>query len=158
MKIVNKAHLLKLIFIHGCAFLLTTSFLIGLAVLSHDKREIIAMIVNPGIFDKDIFQVSLIISLISFSLTTISLCISIVKVLNNEYILLYEDFIEGPTESGERIVLSRSQLKYIGLDLLGQFSFQSNEGSIVLPGKADLGLSRDLKRRVERFFQAKISV
>ena len=157
MKIVNKAHLLKLIFAHACAFLLISSLLVGLVIISHDKREIIAMIVNPGIFDKNIFQVSLLISLIIFSFTTISLCISIVRVLNHEYILLYDEFVEGPTESGERIVLSRAQLKYVGLNLLGQFSFQSNEGAIILPGKAGLSLAREIRRKVNSFFNTRIS-
>ena len=155
MKIVNKAHLFKIIFFHSCAFFLMISLLLGLTVLSHDKHELLAVIVNPGIFDKDIYQVSIILSLVCFSLTTVSLCLSVVRVLSHNYILLYENFVEGPTENGERIVLSKNQLNYIGLDLLGQFSLQSNEGSIILPGKADLKIARDIKRKVNQYFSKK---
>lgn len=78
-----------------------------------------------------------------------------IRILGNDYILLYEDFVEGPTESGERIVLSKAQLKHIGLNLLGQFSLQSGEGMIVLPGNADLSLERELKNKIKNFFNTK---
>ena len=125
------------------------------SIVVEPRTESLAVIVNPALFDKSIYQVSMVVALICFSLTTISLCLSIIRILGNDYILLYEDFVEGPTESGERIVLSKAQLKHIGLNLLGQFSLQSGEGVIVLPGNADLSLERELKNKIKNFFNAK---
>lgn len=155
MKIVNKKHLFKVLLFHAIGFVAITSFILALTVISHDKKEVIAVIVNPALFDKSIYQVSMVVALICFSLTTISLCLSMIRILGNDYILLYEDFVEGPTESGERIVLSKAQLKHIGLNLLGQFSLQSGEGMIVLPGNADLSLERELKNKIKNFFNTK---
>lgn len=88
--------------------------------------------------------------LILFVITAIFLSIHLYKVLSNEYLRIIDGFIEGPTATGERQVLSYSQIRDMGRDLFGQFTISGDSLNLVLPGKLSVSQERKLQRIIKK--------
>jgi hypothetical protein len=148
MKIINKSRVLSILGTHFLAFLATYIIFLSFAISSQERIDLFAQIMPPEFLGLKIFSISIYSALALFSFYFLLASVRVYKVLSTEYFRVYEDFIEGPTKGGSRVLLSFNQIKYMGRDLLGQFSLVSEEGILILPGKLSVSRERQIGRRI----------
>ncbi len=149
MKVTNTSRILNLGKRVGVLFVALVVAITFSIIVMQEKKEMLIGLVDPKYLGHNIVETFFFVTLFSFLILSIFFTYRTFQILRKEYFKVMPDFIEGPTRDGRRIVLSFSQITYIGKDLLGEFSIQSNEGVITLPGKLTLSLEREIKRKIQ---------
>ncbi len=119
-----------------------------ISLMLQEKKEQLLGGSSYEILDYSAMKVLFFTTLILFSAFTFIFALKCIQYLKNDYVSIVDGFIEGPARDGKRLILSASQIDYIGRDLLGEFSIRSEEGSIVLPGKLTCRSELELKRKL----------
>lgn len=153
MKLINKSKLTVLMRNYLLSFVMI--YIATVSFLLFGETTITAYIINktPTLFNQPSFDVSLFALFNLFCITFICLSFKIYKILKNEYFNVFDGFVEGPNQFGERIVIAKNQIKNIGLDYFGQFSIFTDDQKLVLPGKIDFSIERDLKRKLNNYLK-----
>lgn len=150
MKVVNKSRILSILGTYFLAFLATYIVFLSFAISSQERIDLFARIMPPEFLGLQIFSISLYSALILFSFFSLLASLQVYRVLSTEYLRVLGEFVEGPTEKGERLLLSFNQIKYMGRDLLGQFSLVSDQGTLILPGKLSVATEREIGRIIKQ--------
>ncbi len=104
----------------------------------------------PELLGLEVIGICTSMFLVLFVLTSIILSLHLYKILSSEYFRVLDGFIEGPTHSGQREVLSFSQITAMGRDLFGEFTISGEAMDLVLPGKLSVSEERKLQRLIKK--------
>lgn len=148
MKLINKNKLLEIARNYFLFFIGT--YILTVSTVMYFENPFISMLISksPSIFDESMYNFNIFILLILFVTCFTLLSFRIYKVLINEHFRIIDGYIEGPNQFGERIVFAKNQIKNIGLDYFGQFSVFTEDQKIVLPGKIDFQIERQMKKKL----------
>jgi hypothetical protein len=148
MKVINRTRILSILRSYFFVFLAVYIVFLSFAISSQERIELFAELMPPEFLGLQIFSISLYSAVGLLAICFFFAGIQIYKVLSTEYFRVWGDFIEGPNEQGERVLVSFSQVKYMGRDLLGQFSLVSDTGTLILPGKLSVSSERKIGRTI----------
>ena len=114
MKIINRSRIYEIMRKHF--FFVSFSYIafVIFAVFSQEQIEQFAEFMPPELAGLKIVSIALFALLIVFVVFSLSVGVHVYKVLSSEYLRVWDTFVEGPTEKGERVVLSFSQIDYMG--------------------------------------------
>jgi hypothetical protein len=148
VKIVNRSRIFEILRNY---FFLTVALYIGfvtMIVISQEKMERFMEFMPPELAGLQIISVSLFALVVAFVFFSVASGLHVYKVLGSEYLRVWDSFVEGPTEQGERVVLSFAQIKYMGKDLLGRYCLDSGDFKVILPGKLSASTERTITRLI----------
>ncbi|OIQ19857.1 MAG: hypothetical protein BM556_05065 [Bacteriovorax sp. MedPE-SWde] len=148
MKVINRSRILTILRTYFFVFLATYTIFLTFAISSQERIDLFSEIMPPELLGLQIFSIAIYSALAIFSFFTFFAGVSIYKVLSSEYFRVWGDFIEGPNDKGERVLMSFGQISYMGRDLLGQFSLVSEVGTMILPGKLSVSSERIIGRSI----------
>lgn len=153
MKLINKNKLLEIARNYFLFFIASYVLIVSLAM--YLQTPFIEMIISksPSIVGVKFYDFNITVVLIVFVSCFASLSFKIFKVLASEHFKIIDNYIEGPNQFGERIVIAKNQIKTIGLDYFGQFSIFTEDQKLVLPGKIDFQIERQMKRKLSTFLK-----
>lgn len=149
MKVINKGRIFEVLRNYSFIFAVIYTVAIGFAITSQEKIELFSELMPPEFMGLRILSISGFTFLALFILFSLMIGVHLYRILSNEYIRVWSDFIEGPNKDGQRVVLSFSQIEYMGRDLLGRFSISDGGESVILPGKLSVQLEREIKRTIQ---------
>jgi len=150
MKVVNRSRIFEILRNH---FFFSFSLYIAFtffAIFSQEKIEQFKELMPPELMGLQIVSISIFGLFVAFSIFSLSSVVHLYKVLSSEYLRVWDDFVEGPTENGKREVLSFSQVSYAGRDLLGRFCLSAGDTSLILPGRLSVSSERIINRTISR--------
>lgn len=150
VKVINKSRILELLRNYLFVFSLIYITLLSFAITSQERIELFSYLMPPEYMGLEIFSIATGTFLSLFAIFGFVVGLHLYRVLSKEYIRVWEDFVEGPNSQGNRVLLSFTQIQYMGRDLLGRFSMDGQEECVVLPGKLSIETEREILRKIKQ--------